>query len=62
MDWKSLIQDLLDSGMTQTAIGDQIFLSQSCVNDLLKGRTKDIRWRSGDALMRLHMRVMKKAA
>jgi predicted XRE-type DNA-binding protein len=54
MDWKTLITDLQAAGLTQLEIGKQIGLSQPSVVDVIRGRTKDLKWSIGQALISLH--------
>lgn len=61
MDWKKLIQDLLDQGMSQAEIADGIGIKQPSLNEILNSDTRtDVRWRTGDKLIALHKRVMKR--
>ena len=54
MDWKQIIKDLLDTGMTQSAIAEQAELTNSMVSELVNGHIKEMFWAKGDALLRLH--------
>lgn len=57
MDWKKLISELVDSGMTQTAIGESIGVSQSAVAQVLSDKTssqRGFRWEPGQKLIDLH--------
>lgn len=54
MDWKTLIAELTEIGMTQAEIGAIAELSQPAISDLANGRTRDVRWSSGDRLRKLH--------
>ena len=58
MDWKTLIQDLLDSGLTQVEIGRRVDCSQPTIAALASGAQKEVRWSTGDKLRRLHLRVV----
>lgn len=69
--WKSIIQDLLNGGMTQQQIADYITaipgqkkMSQAAVSDLLRGFITDPAHSRGEALLNLHARLIanKKAA
>lgn len=62
MNWNEYIQDLIDAGMTQAAIGESIGLSQPSIADLLNGHTKSVRWEVGDKLIALHKIHLEKAA
>ena len=55
MDWKSLINALMRSGLTQKEIGVAVGLSQAAVSDLARGRTSSPVWEVGEALRRLHV-------
>ena len=54
MNWKSLIADLAQAGVTQKAIGQVIGLSQPAVSDLARGRSNRIEWAAGQHLIALH--------
>lgn len=54
MDWKNIIEDLQESGMTQAEIGVAIGKSQAWVCALAKGQYSDVRWSDGEALRKLH--------
>ena len=54
MNWKTLITDLQAAGLTQLEIGKKIGLSQPSVVDVIRERTKDLKWSVGQALIKLH--------
>lgn len=54
MDWKKVIADLLDSGMTQVQIAAKCGVSQSSVSDLYRGASKKPSFEFGSKLMELH--------
>lgn len=64
MDWKKLISEIQQTGLSQAAIGSSIGRSQVWVADAIKGRYDDLRWKDGEALIALHQKicVVKKAA
>ena len=64
MDWKKLIADIQEHGLSQSAIGAEIGKSQVWVADVLKGRYKDLRWSDGQSLLALKSKLgkQKKAA
>ena len=62
MNWKTLIQDLLNTGRTQAEIAAKIGISQPAIVDLLQSKTKSVRWEVGNELIKLHKKVMRKAA
>lgn len=52
--WTSIIQDLLNQGLTQRSIADEINASQAFVSFLLTKKVIDPGWSKGEALLRLH--------
>lgn len=57
MDWKKLIAELIDSGMTQTAIGEHIGVSQSAIAQVVSdklGSQRGFKWEPGQKLIELH--------
>jgi CRP-like cAMP-binding protein len=62
MNWTSIIQDLLDAGMTQAQIADACDTGQSHVSGLLRGDRKQPGWSLGDRLIALHRERCGKAA
>lgn len=54
MDWKKIISELSDSGLTQTQIGTAIDKSQAWVSAVANGKYKDISWDDGETLLALH--------
>lgn len=55
MDWKKLIQELLDDGMTQVQIAEAIGVTQPTVCGILKSGSGDMRWANGERLRMLHL-------
>ncbi len=56
MNWKTLIQELLDNGMTQVQIADEIGVKQPTISGILKSDgTGDMRWQNGERLRMLHL-------
>jgi predicted XRE-type DNA-binding protein len=63
MNWKLLIQDILATDMKRSEIANHIGVNASTITEILSGEIKDMYWRKGDALIRLHAeRCQKKAA
>lgn len=63
MDWTSLIQQLLDSGMTQAEIADACDTGQSHISGLYRGDRKCPNWELGERLRALvAKRVSQEAA
>lgn len=63
MNWKLLIQEVLDSGMTQLEAAKSIGCGQSYVSDLASGkRGKSVSYEIGVKLIQLHKQIKKKAA
>ena len=54
MDWKTLIEELQGSGMSQALIGGAIGKSQAWVCAVLKGQYADLKWSDGESLLMLH--------
>jgi hypothetical protein len=58
MNWKHIIQQLLDKGFTQKQIAQRIGCNQSYVSELFNGLAgKSLSWALGDALIRFHNEV-----
>jgi transcriptional regulator with XRE-family HTH domain len=54
MDWKKLIAELTEAGVTQEQIAQHCGVSQSSVSDLGRGATKSPRWEFASKLQALH--------
>lgn len=57
MNWKTLIQQMLDSGKTQAWIATQCGTGQSHISQLYKGKRKQPNWELGNKLIRLNRKV-----
>lgn len=55
MDWKKLISELMECGMTQTAIGEHVGLTQGAVSQILTGTQSDVKWTIGQKLRALRV-------
>lgn len=53
MNWQELIKKLIDGGMTQQQIADQIGVSQSVISELSTGKATRPRFETGAALIGL---------
>jgi len=53
MDWKELIQKLIDRGMTQQQIAARCDVSQSAISELATGKATRPRFQTGMALIGL---------
>lgn len=62
MDWKALIQRLLDAGMTQVQIAADCGVAQSSVSDLYRGASKSPSFDFGARLVALDQRKSAAAA
>ena len=60
MDWKLIIQQLLDAGMTQQTIADACATNQSHISGIYRRRCMCPNWDLGERLRKLHERVMRK--
>ncbi len=54
MNWPSIIQDIIASGLTQAQIADRCETGQSHISGLLRGERKQPGWALGDRLLALH--------
>jgi hypothetical protein len=55
MDWKKLITEILESGMTQGEIARALDISQPVVHEMATGkRVRDPQWTHGNILIALH--------
>lgn len=54
MDWKRLINQLREAGMSQAEIGAAVGKSQAWVSAVTAGQYDDLKWRDGEALRALH--------
>jgi transcriptional regulator with XRE-family HTH domain len=54
MNWPSIIQNLIDSGLTQAQIAELVDTGQSHISGLLRGERKQPGWALGDRLLALH--------
>lgn len=57
MDWKKLVSDLVEGGLSQGEISKETGIAQPTISDLLRGKQSELRWRNGDSLIRLHSRI-----
>lgn len=58
MDWKKLIRELMESGVTQLQIAARLDISQGSISDIYTGRTATPNWTTGEALRNLHAETM----
>jgi hypothetical protein len=62
MNWKQLLTEIQEVGkLSQTEIGEQIGRSQAWVSAAIGGKYQDLRWSDGDAIRKLHSKVVLKA-
>lgn len=55
MDWKKIVSDLLESGLTQEELGKKVQCSQTLISGLLtKARGKQLSFEIGIKLVNLH--------
>lgn len=54
MEWTTIIQDLIDSGMTQADIAKASLTGQSHISGLARGERRQPGWLLGDRLLKLH--------
>ncbi len=53
MNWTKIIQDLIDSGMSELEIANSIGITQPSLNALKSGKSKSTRYEIGDKLVSL---------
>lgn len=56
MDWKTLIENLTAKGWKQQQIADYCGCEQSVISDLATGKTKNPRFSTGQALIKMGKR------
>lgn len=54
-DWQSLIAAILQTGLTQTEIGDLVGLSQTTISMLANGKQRAVDYDAGNAIKALHL-------
>ena len=62
MNWKSLISDLVASGLTQVQIAKKAGCTQASISDLANGHTENPAYSIGSALIALHKQATRKQA
>lgn len=62
MNWNTIIQDLLDAGLTQVSIAQECDTGQSHISALYRGDRKNPNWPLGQRLIDLHARHCSKVA
>ena len=62
MDWKRLLEELNEAGLSQAKIAERCSASQAAVSDLLRGATKEPRYGLGSRLLSLHEDVVGKGS
>lgn len=59
MNWQQMIQEIQQSGLSQEEIGERVGRSQAWVSAASKGKYQDLSWSDGEAIRKLHARVVK---
>lgn len=54
MNWKALIRDLIETGLTQQQIAQACGTGQSHISALARGSRKSPGWELGERILRLH--------
>jgi transcriptional regulator with XRE-family HTH domain len=60
MNWKIIINDLLQRGFTLISIADAVGVTSSAVWQLKNNSGQQPRWEAGDKLLTLHRRAMRR--
>ena len=59
MNWKKLIQEILDTGKTKAWVAREIDIKPPSLNEVMTKDTRtDMRWTNGGKLLSLHKRVV----
>lgn len=53
MDWKTLIEEIQATGLSQVEIARRLKKSQAWVSAVLAGKYEDLKWNDGQALIAL---------
>ena len=53
MDWKTLIEEIQASGLSQAEIASRLGKSQAWVSAVLSGKYCDLKWSDGQSLIAL---------
>lgn len=59
MDWKNIIQELLEMGLTQKQIASGVSVSQPTISALASGTQKNVNYTLGQNLVGFHKRQSK---
>jgi predicted transcriptional regulator len=62
MDWKKLISELVEEGLTQQKIAEACGVRQSVISELRSGKIKDPRWTYAERLRILHERKTRRSS
>ena len=60
MNWTNLINDILQRGYTFEAIGREIGVTRGAVQAMMRNEGQQPRWHTGNKLVKLHAKVMRK--
>lgn len=60
MNWKKIIQDLIETGHTFNGLGRKVGITGAGVRALTINAGQSPRWETGDALIALHKKAMRK--
>jgi hypothetical protein len=60
MNWTNLIDDLLQRGHTFRSISDELGVTPAAVRAMMHNAGQQPRWNTGDRLVSLHKRMMRK--
>ena len=62
MNWKSIVSELSEMGVTQHQIAAACGVSQAAISDLKVGNVQEPRYAFGSALLALHAKYAKRKA
>lgn len=60
MNWKTIVDELLKRGETYASIGREVGITSANVRMLVVNDGQQPRWPTGDKLIRMHKRLLRK--
>lgn len=58
MEWKKLISELMNKGLTQAQIASKTGVPQPTISALLNEKQKELSYLNGNSLVRFHKKAM----
>jgi transcriptional regulator with XRE-family HTH domain len=60
MNWQTKLQEIRDAGYTVLEIAEECNASRTAISDLATGRNSEPKHALGEALLKMHKRVMRR--